>query len=109
MLRSSLSFVLLSLTLSTAALALGPCPTGEILGSAAKRSSDLVCTVPQVYGPGGLVGTNYAGLITGSYATGDVTASDPTGPNASAAVGGFAGQLVDSQVSQSFSTGSVNP
>jgi hypothetical protein len=64
MLRSSLSLVLLSLTLSAAALAVGPCPTGEILGSAAKRSSDLVCTVPQVYGPGGLVGTDNGGPLT---------------------------------------------
>jgi hypothetical protein len=64
MLRSSLSLVLLSLTLSAAALALGPCPTGEILGSAATRSSDLVCTVPQVYGPGGLVGTDNGGPLT---------------------------------------------
>jgi len=64
MLRSSLSLVLLSVTLSAAALALGPCPTGEILGSAATRSSDLVCTVPQVYGPGGLVGTDNGGPLT---------------------------------------------
>jgi hypothetical protein len=64
MLRSSLSLVLLLLTLSAAALALGPCPTGEILGSAATRSSDLVCTVPQVYGPGGLVGTDNGGPLT---------------------------------------------
>jgi hypothetical protein len=64
MLRSSLSLILLSLTLSAAALAQGPCPTGEILGSAATRSSDLVCTVPQVYGPGGLVGTDNGGPLT---------------------------------------------
>ena len=30
----------------------------ELLGSSAQRSSDLICVVPQVYGPGGLVGTN---------------------------------------------------
>jgi hypothetical protein len=64
MLRSSLSIVLLSLTLSATALAIGPCPTSEILGSAATRSSDLVCTVPQVYGPGGLVGTDNGGPLT---------------------------------------------
>jgi hypothetical protein len=64
MLRSSLSLILLSLTLSAAAMAQGPCPTGEILGSAATRSSDLVCTVPQVYGPGGLVGTDNGGPLT---------------------------------------------
>ncbi len=32
--------------------------------SAAKRSSDLVCIVPQVYGPGGLVGTDNGGPLT---------------------------------------------
>jgi hypothetical protein len=56
--------ILLPLTLSAAALAQGPCPTQEILGTAAKRSSDLVCIVPQVYGPGGLVGTDNGGPLT---------------------------------------------
>jgi hypothetical protein len=50
--------------LSTVALAQSPCPTQEILGSAAKRSSDLVCIVPQVYGPGGLVGVDNGGPLT---------------------------------------------
>jgi Putative MetA-pathway of phenol degradation len=56
--------ILLPLALSAAALAQGPCPTQEILGTAAKRSSDLVCIVPQVYGPGGLVGTDNGGPLT---------------------------------------------
>ena len=55
---------LLLLSVSTAALAQSPCPTQEILGSAAKRSSDLVCIVPQVYGPGGLVGVDNGGPLT---------------------------------------------
>src|SRR6202453_1201181 len=55
---------LLILSVSTAALAQSPCPTQEILGSAAKRSSDLVCIVPQVYGPGGLVGVDNGGPLT---------------------------------------------
>src|ERR1700759_1911737 len=55
---------LLLVSLSTVALAQSPCPTQEILGSAAKRSSDLVCVVPQVYGPGGLVGTDNGGSLT---------------------------------------------
>jgi hypothetical protein len=55
---------LLLLSASTAALAQSPCPTQEILGSAAKRSSDLVCIVPQVYGPGGLVGVDNGGPLT---------------------------------------------
>src|SRR5580704_17485466 len=55
---------LLMLTLTTAALAQSSCPTQEVLGSAAKRSSDLVCVVPQVYGPGGLVGVDNGGPLT---------------------------------------------
>ena len=54
---------LLLLSVSIAALAQSPCPTQEILGSAAKRSSDLVCVVPQVYGPGGLVGVDNGGPL----------------------------------------------
>src|ERR1700685_427390 len=55
---------LLLVSLSTVALAQSPCPTQEILGSAAKRSPDLVCIVPQVYGPGGLVGVDNGGPLT---------------------------------------------
>ena len=56
-------FILVTLILSAGAFAQGPCPTQEILGSAAKRSSDLVCTVPQVYGAGGLVGIDNGGPL----------------------------------------------
>jgi hypothetical protein len=62
--RLSVLPILLPLTLSAAALAQSPCPTQEIQGSAAKRSSDLVCVVPQVYGPGGLVGVDNGGPLT---------------------------------------------
>ena len=54
--RPSVLCSLLLVSVSIPALAQSPCPTQEILGSAAKRSSDLVCIVPQVYGAGGLVG-----------------------------------------------------
>jgi Putative MetA-pathway of phenol degradation len=62
--RLSVPIVLLPLVLTAPALAQSPCPTQEILGSAAKRSSDLVCIVPQVYGPGGLVGVDNGGPLT---------------------------------------------
>src|SRR5580700_3329541 len=55
---------LLLLSMSTAVLAQGPCPTQVLLGSAAKRSSDPVCVIPQVYGPGGLVGIDNGGPLT---------------------------------------------
>ncbi len=41
-----------------------PLPNPGNPGSAAKRSSDLVCIVPQVYGPGGLVGVDNGGPLT---------------------------------------------
>src|SRR6202041_2237089 len=55
---------LLLLSASIAALAQSPCPTQVLLGSAAKRSSDPVCVIPQVYGPGGLVGVDNGGPLT---------------------------------------------
>ena len=62
--RLKLHCSLLLLSVSTAAWAAqSPCPTQEVLGSAAKRSSDLVCIVPQVYGPGGLVGVDNGGPL----------------------------------------------
>lgn len=47
---------------ASAAFAQSPCPTAT-LNPSATFSGDLVCLVPQVYGPGGLVGTNNAGPI----------------------------------------------
>jgi hypothetical protein len=61
--RLTLLGSLLLASLSTVALAQSPCPTQALLGSAARRSSDLICVVPQVYGPGGLVGTNNGGPL----------------------------------------------
>ena len=61
--RLRVLIILLQLTLSASAFAQSPCPTQELLGSSAQRSSDLICVVPQVYGPGGLVGTNNGGPL----------------------------------------------
>jgi hypothetical protein len=55
---------LLVVFVSTAVLAQSPCPTQVISTSGPpNRSSDLVCIVPQVYGPGGLVGTTEGGPL----------------------------------------------
>jgi hypothetical protein len=54
--------ILSQLALSASAFAQSPCPTAYQT-AASTRSSDLVCTVPQVYGPGGLVGTTYGGPL----------------------------------------------
>jgi Putative MetA-pathway of phenol degradation len=62
--RLRLLLFLLPLLLSPPSFAASPCPTQEVLGSAATRSSDLLCIVPQVYGPGGLVGTDNGGPLT---------------------------------------------
>jgi Putative MetA-pathway of phenol degradation len=62
--RLRLLIILFPLVLSAPAFATSPCPTQEVLGSAAVRSSDLLCIVPQVYGPGGLVGTDNGGPLT---------------------------------------------
>jgi Putative MetA-pathway of phenol degradation len=62
--RLRLLIILYPLILSAPAFAASPCPTQEVQGSAATRSSDLLCIVPQVYGPGGLVGTDNGGPLT---------------------------------------------
>jgi Putative MetA-pathway of phenol degradation len=54
--------VLLQLALAGSAFAQSPCPTAYQTATST-RSSDLVCTVPQVYGPGGLVGTGFGGPL----------------------------------------------
>ncbi len=61
--RVRVLIILSQLTLSASAFAQSPCPTQVLLGSSAQRSSDLICVVPQVYGPGGLVGTNNGGPL----------------------------------------------
>jgi hypothetical protein len=58
---SSISVLALSLGVSAWAQN-SPCPT-QVLNPTPTESSDLVCVLPQVYGPGGLVGTNYGGPI----------------------------------------------
>lgn len=61
--KTNLAFRLaLNVIFASAAFAQSPCPTAT-LNPNATFSSDMVCLVPQVYGPGGLVGTNNAGPI----------------------------------------------
>jgi hypothetical protein len=52
----------LLLLLSMLSFAQGPCPTATP-SSTATLSKDLICTVSQVYGAGGLVGTNAGGPL----------------------------------------------
>src|SRR5215472_1349973 len=61
--KSTLTFCfVLDVIFASAAYAQGPCPTAT-LNPNATFSGDMVCLVPQVYGPGGLVGTNNAGPL----------------------------------------------
>src|SRR6516164_9532014 len=57
--------VLFILLLSTLCLAQGPCPTANSTKSTAilSRSGDLICLVPQEFGPGGMVGTDHGGPL----------------------------------------------
>jgi len=57
-----LVFLLLS---SIPSLAQGPCPTAASTQTATipPRSGDLICLVPQVYGGGGLVGSDHGGPL----------------------------------------------
>ena len=41
----------------------GPCPTSNSTKQSVSLSSDLICLVPQVYGPGGLVGQDHGGPL----------------------------------------------
>jgi hypothetical protein len=62
---ATLVSLLLSLA-STHASAQGPCPTSTSTNPNApllQRSGDLVCAIPQLYGPGGLVGINKNGPL----------------------------------------------
>lgn len=52
----------LNIIFASTVFAQSPCPTAT-LNPNAVFSSDLVCIVPQLYGPGGLVGTNNAGPL----------------------------------------------
>jgi hypothetical protein len=51
-----------SATVSSLAQSPSPCPTQVLIKNPA-RSADLVCLVPQVYGPGGLVGATNGGPL----------------------------------------------
>ena len=51
------------LSLSGALYAQGPCPTANSTTTNVTLSHDLICTVPQIYGPGGLVGVNNNGPL----------------------------------------------
>jgi hypothetical protein len=56
-------FVVLALTSGAGSLlAQSPCPT-QVLQDNPPMSSDLICLVPQVYGPGGLVGASEGGPL----------------------------------------------
>src|SRR6266436_8284014 len=62
----ALGIVLLGLVLSSvSSLAQGPCPTANstATNTVPARSGDLICLVPQVYGGGGLVGTDHGGPL----------------------------------------------
>lgn len=61
--KTNLAFCfVLDVIFASAAFAQSPCPTAT-LNPNATFSGDMVCLVPQVYGPGGLVGTNNAGPL----------------------------------------------
>jgi hypothetical protein len=58
--------IVISLLLaSVLCFAQGPCPTATSTQTSTipGRSGDLICLVPQVYGPGGLVGTDHGGPL----------------------------------------------
>ena len=64
--RCSLLFLSFLLVLAVPCFAQSPCPTQVIRGGnsglpAPVMSPDLICLVPQVYGPGGLVGASNGG------------------------------------------------
>jgi len=56
--------LLFVISAAVVAVAKSPCPTQVLQGSLAAHSGDLICIVPQLYGPGGLVGTNNGGPLT---------------------------------------------
>jgi hypothetical protein len=60
--RFLLTFIVVS---ALPCLAQGPCPTASSTQSTSipSRSGELICLVPQVYGPGGLVGTDHGGPL----------------------------------------------
>ena len=63
MLRNCIAIWTVVGSVSLVALAQSPCPTQTLLGSNAKLSSDTLCLIPQIYGAGGLVGSNNGGPL----------------------------------------------
>ena len=62
----AIGVILISLGLSSiSSLAQGPCPTANSTATTTipTRSGDLICLVPQVYGGGGLVGSDHGGPL----------------------------------------------
>ena len=59
----SLGFIAILLFSSRAIAQKSPCATQLLNGSSAVSSSDMLCLIPQVYGPGGLVGTDNGGPL----------------------------------------------
>lgn len=55
---------------STWVFAQGPCPTASstTTSTTPTRSGDVICLVPQVYGPGGLVGVDHGGPLLSTAA-----------------------------------------
>ena len=73
---------------------------GYVSGSSELRNIGLLdVKVSGNINVGGLVGRNYQGTVSNSYATGSVTAED--------SVGGLVGQNYQGKVSNSYATGSV--
>lgn len=66
--RNGLAILLVLALGSFGAAAVGqsPCPTSLQL-TTAKKSGDLICLVPQVFGPGGMVGTNFGGPLDNTF------------------------------------------
>src|SRR5690348_1374100 len=65
--KTAVTFALYLVLWSSVTLyAQGPCPTAASTTSATipSRSGDLICQVPQVFGPGGLVGTDRGGPLS---------------------------------------------
>lgn len=60
-----LALVVTAFLISALCFAQGPCPTANSTKTSVipKRSGDLVCLVPQEFGPGGMVGTDHGGPL----------------------------------------------
>src|SRR5215469_14188095 len=60
-------FLFVLVMAAESAFGLSPCPTSVLQGANAKISNDLICVMPQVYGPGGLVGSNNGGPLNPTH------------------------------------------